>query len=378
MIRLIHTADVHIGRPFRFLGEFGRTVRAQIRETFARVLTLARDRGANVVLISGDLFDSHRADRSDIRFILDQIRGIQPIPVCLLPGTHDLLVPDSVYRALRDRPENLHLFEGEDVQTVHFQDIGLAVHARANRARRGGVPPLEGIRPHPQARYNVAMAHASIPLGHLAGDQDHDYFVSEANIQAAGVQYCALGHWHKCAEYFPGNPFRAWYCGSPETLQFEDGEDSGYALEVILDSDRTEVVPRRVGRYEWREVALEVVPEAGLAGTEGELDRLAGPDRIVRVALRGALPATAVLDPDALGERFVGRFAHLILETVGLRTRWEDFDPQTVFPAGTVGAAFVTLAQERLSQAAEGDRVFWEEVLRRGTALLAGREDVGE
>jgi DNA repair exonuclease SbcCD nuclease subunit len=54
MIRLIHTADVHIGRPFRFLGEFGRTVRAQIRETFARVLTLARDRGANVVLISGD------------------------------------------------------------------------------------------------------------------------------------------------------------------------------------------------------------------------------------------------------------------------------------------------------------------------------------
>jgi DNA repair protein SbcD/Mre11 len=378
MIRLIHTADVHIGRPFRFLGEFGRTVRAQIRETFARVLTLARDRGANVVLISGDLFDSHRADRSDIRFIMDQIRGIQPIPVCLLPGTHDLLVPDSVYRALPDHPENLHLFEGEDVQTVHFQDIGLAVHARANRARRGGVPPLQGIRPHPQARYNVAMAHASIPLGHLTGDTDHDYFVSETEIRAAGVQYCALGHWHKVAEYFAGNPFRAWYCGSPETLEFESGDGSGYALEAILDENRVEVTSHRMGRFRWRDVALDVGSLGRLEDLRGGIEHLADPEGIVRVALQGALAASASFDPLALYDDVAGRFAHLIMTLDGLRTRWEDFDPQTVFPPGTLGAAFVTLAQDRLRQPGETDRALWEEVLRRGTALLAGREDVGQ
>jgi len=378
MIRLIHTADVHIGRPFRFLGEFGRTVRAQIRETFARVLALARDRRANVVLAPGDIFDSHRPDGSDVRFVLDQIRRIRPIPVCVLPGTHDLLAPDSIYRTLRDRPENLHLFDGEDAQTVLFQDIGLAVHARANRSKRGGVPPLEAIRPHPQARHNVAMAHASIPLGHLTGDPDHDYFVSETEIRAAGVQYCALGHWHKVAEYFPGNPFRAWYCGSPETLQFEDGDASGYALEVILDENRVEVTQHRVGRFRWRHVALDVGSLGSLADLRGEIERLADPDGIVRVALQGALAASAAFDASELSDDLAGRFAHLIITLDGLRTRWEDFDPQTVFPPGTIGAAFVTLAQERLRQAGGGDRVHWEEVLRRGTALLAGREDVGK
>jgi DNA repair exonuclease SbcCD nuclease subunit len=92
------------------------------------------------------------------------------------------------------------------------------------------------------------MAQASIPLGHLTGDADHDYFVSKTEIRAAGVQYCALGHWHKVAEYFPGNPFRAWYCGSPETLQFEDGDASGFALEVVLDDVLTATDTGRLAR----------------------------------------------------------------------------------------------------------------------------------
>jgi len=377
MIRILHTADVHIGRPFRFLREFGRTVRAQIRETFARVLALARDRRADAVLVPGDLFDTHQPDVSDVRFVLDQVRRIHPIPVCVLPGTHDLLAPDSVYRTLRDRPENLHLFDGEDAQTVFFQDIGLAVHARGNRSKRGGVPPLEGIRPHPQARHNVAMAHASIPLGHLTGDPDHDCFVSEAEIRAAGVQYCALGHWHKAAEYFPGNPFCAWYCGSPETLQFEDGEASGYALEVVLDEARVEVTPHRVGRFRWRDVALDVGSLGRLQDLRGEIERLADPEGVVRVALQGALAASAAFDPSGLYDDLAGRFAHLIVTMDGLRTRWEEFDPETVFPPGTIGAAFVSLAQERLRGAGEADRALWEEVLRRGIALLGKHEDVG-
>jgi DNA repair exonuclease SbcCD nuclease subunit len=198
-----------------------------------------------------------------------------------------------------------------------------------------------------------------------------------ADIQATEVQYCALGHWHKCAEQFPGQAFRAWFCGSPETLQFEDGEDSGFALEVVLDEGRTEVVPHRVGKYRWLEVALEVVALQEPDDVRRAIEGLAAPDRIVRVLLHGALSGNAAFDPEAIRERLADRFAHLILDTESLHTRWEDFDPETVFPPGTIGAAFIGLAQERLHAAEQGDRALWEEVLRRGTALLAGREGVG-
>jgi len=377
MLRLLHTADVHLGRPFGLLGGFGRVVRQQLRTTFARVLALGRERNAAAVLIAGDLFDAERPDPSDRRFVLDEVRKVRPLPVYLLPGTHDLLGPHSVYRRLPERPDNLFVFDQEGPQTFVHEAVGLAVHARATRAARGGEPPLAGIQAAHRAPYNVAIAHASVPRADIPADPEHDALVTEAEIRRIGVQYLALGHWHKTAEYFPGNTFRAWYAGSPETLQFEDGEGSGYVLEVVLDGERVDVTPHRVGQYTWREVTVPVPPD----GTEVDLRQAilqhAGADRIVRVRLTGDIPGGAAVDAQALQEELAGRFAYLIVETGALRTRWEDFDATTVFPDGTIGAAFVRLAQARRAQAGEAERSLWDEVLRRGTALLANREDVG-
>ena len=377
MIRVVHTADVHLGATFPLLGEFGRTVRGQIRTTFVRVLTLARERGAAAVLVAGDLFDRHRPDVGDIRFVLDEIRKTRPLPVIILPGTHDLLSPDSLYRSLRDRPDNCLLIDQDGPQTVFIESTGLAIHARANRSKRGGDPPLAGLQADPRAQYNIAMAHASCARGDIGADPDHDYVITEVEVRAAGMQYLALGHWHKCAEQFPGNPCVTWYSGSPEPLQFDAGEASGYALEVVLGDHRPEVIPHPVGTYRWREIPLDAASLRGSQDVRLALEGLADPQAIVRVRLQGALPSTAAFDPETLRDELAGRFAHLLLDTAGTRTRWEDFDPERVFPPGTIGAAFVRLAQARLREAGEADRALWEEVLRRGTALLAKQEDVG-
>ena len=377
MVRLIHTADVHLGRTFKFLGEFGKTLRGQVRKTFERVVSLARERQAHALLIPGDLFDSLRPDPGDLRFALETIASVNPLPVFLLPGTHDRYAPNSVYRRLTpdERPRNLYLFD-PDHRTFYLADLGLAVHGRANEVSKGGAPPLTGIAPHPEARFNVALAHASIALPHLTEDPEHDYFVSEAEVRASGVQYLALGHWHKCAEYYLGNSFRVWYAGSPETLQFEDGDASSYVLEVILRDGAVDVRRERIGRYTWTERDLDVSGIPDRQAFERELLQLVGEDQIVRVNLKGTRSATAAVDLTAIEEAVNPQFAYFELRTQGLRTRWEDFDPTTVFPHGTVGAAFVTLAKERLAQASEGERTHWEEVLRRGTALLAGQEEV--
>jgi DNA repair exonuclease SbcCD nuclease subunit len=377
MIRLIHTGDVHLGAPFPLLGEFGRSVRAQVRTTFARVLALARDRGAAAVLVAGDLFDRHRPDVADVRFVLEEIRKLRPLPVVLLPGTHDLLSPDSLYRSLPDPPDNCLLIDQDAPQTIFLEAVGLAIHARANRAKRGGDPPLARLRPDPRYQHNVAMAHASVERGDIGADPDHDYVISEADVRAAGMQYLALGHWHKCAEQFPGLPCVTWYSGSPEPLQFDTGDASGYALEVVLGDGRPQVIPHKIGTYRWQDVSLDASSVQHLQDVRRALEGLADPQAILRVRLQGALPSTAAFDSETLRDDLAGRFAHLLLDVAGVRTRWEDFDPETVFPPGTIGAAFIALAQERLRGAGEADRALWEEVLRRGTALLAKQEDVG-
>lgn len=377
MIRIIHTADIHLGRAFKFLGDFGKTVRAQVRDTFKRIPRLARDRHADAILIPGDLFDSPRPDPLEIRLALDAIASADPIPVLVLPGTHDLFAPNSVYRRLAggERPRNLYLFD-RDHRTFYLRQLGLAIHGRANEVRQGGAPPLAGIVPHPEARFNIALAHASIALPHLMEGPDHDYFVSEADVRAAGIQYLALGHWHKCAEYFSGDSFRCWYAGSPETLQFEDGDASGYVLEVILREDAVEVRQERVGYYTWIARDLDVTAMPDRQALEREILDLAGADCIVRVSLTGARGAEAAFDIVELEEALAPQFAYFQLDARGLHTRWEDFDPTQLFPRGTAGAAFVSLAKERLAAAPEGEQAHWEEILRRGAALLAGREGV--
>jgi DNA repair exonuclease SbcCD nuclease subunit len=379
VIRLIHTADVHLGRTFKFLGDFGKVLRDQVKNTFLRVVSSARERQAHALLIPGDLFDSLRPDPADVRFALETIASVNPLPVFVLPGTHDRYAPNSVFRRLapEERPPNLYLFD-PDHRTFYLAGLGVAVHGRANEVGKGGTPPLTGIASHPEARLNVALAHASIAFPHLAEDPEHDYFVSEADVQASGVQYLALGHWHKCAEYFPGQSFRAWYAGSPETLQFEDGEGSGFVLEVVVRDGGVDVQRERVGRYTWTVRDLDVSGIPDRQALERELLQLGGKDRIVRVHLKGTRPATAAVDLAAIEEAVSSQFAYFELRSQGLRTRWEDFDPTTVFPHRTVGAAFVRLAKERLTRASEDERARWEEVLRRGTALLAGQEEVGE
>ena len=378
MIRVLHTADVHLGRKFPLLGDSGRTVRAQLRETFRAVLALGQARSVSAVLIAGDLFDASRPDASDVQFMLHAIAQIRPLPVVVLPGTHDFLTPASIWATLADAPENLHVVT-QDPWRLHIPAASLTIHGRPNRATRGGDPPLVGLAPDPQARCNVALAHASVARGDVGSDPDHDYFVSAQELDASGMQYLALGHWHTAGPQLPEAHAVAWYAGPPEPVQFPDAdaESTGVALEVQLEAGQpVQVIPHPVGHYRWCQARIDVSNCPGPEALRAAVQACAGPDVIARIQLHGTLAAAAACDPEALRDALAGQFAHLLLDATGTRTRWDTFDPATVFPPGTIGATYVRLAQAALQGAGPGEQALLAEVLRRGTALLAGREDV--
>ena len=58
MLHILHGADLHLDAPFTGLSaEQARQRRAELRELPRRLAELARARGADLVLLSGDLFD---------------------------------------------------------------------------------------------------------------------------------------------------------------------------------------------------------------------------------------------------------------------------------------------------------------------------------
>ena len=63
-LKILHTADVHLGAKFLGLGRKGEYQRTQLLQAFDDTVNLAIRERVNMMLIAGDLFDSASVSRS--------------------------------------------------------------------------------------------------------------------------------------------------------------------------------------------------------------------------------------------------------------------------------------------------------------------------
>ena len=138
---IVHSSDLHVDHDYtaRIHGGDGTA-------GLACVLAAARGVGADVVLLGGDTFDSHRLPQE----ILDRTAAViaaAGMPVVLLPGNHDPAVPEAVFRhGMLAELENLHVLGVTHDEAVEFPALGLEIWGRAHRDY-GDMVPLETIRP---------------------------------------------------------------------------------------------------------------------------------------------------------------------------------------------------------------------------------------
>jgi DNA repair exonuclease SbcCD nuclease subunit len=133
--------------------------------------------------------------------------------VIILPGNHDCLTPNSVYRrgGLAD-PANVHVLGITHDEVVELPDLDLEIWGRPH-LDHVDMSPLRDGRPRGRMRWNVATAH-----GHwVSGPQDHhrSWLIHQEEIAALDTDYIALGHWDRAVRVGEGGP-PAYYSGSPD------------------------------------------------------------------------------------------------------------------------------------------------------------------
>jgi len=370
MIKLLHTADHQLGVKFSGFGEKGRLLRQAVKESLKTTVDLALVEAVNLVLIAGDLFDSNAVSKNLVDEALAQLKRLAPIPVCILPGTHDCYDASSVYRRpeFRDIP-NIHVFTDE-ITSIAFADLDLTVYGRANLSPTGTESPLTGFEKNNETKYHVAMAHGEIAIeGKFAGDY---YPIEQKEIAASGMNYVALGHWHRYADFSQGD-VKAFYCGASETLSFEEGEDSGYVLLVSIDGPETRVEKKRVGKYLWKTANLEIEVFETEQELLQEIQKHADPNTLLRVKLSGLKPVTWDVGEERLTGELEDLFFHLEVIAGELTTSLEPIRAAD-FPETTVMGQFLRLMEKRLDGAVPDEKFVLEEALQRGFALLNGRE----
>jgi DNA repair exonuclease SbcCD nuclease subunit len=166
------------------------------------------------VLLAGDIFDHNRQPLS---LIDDTARVIADagLPVVILPGNHDPLVPESVYRrgGLAD-PNNVKVIGLTEEEVITLPEFDLEIWGRAHMDYYD-MSPLRDPRPR-STRWQIAVAHGHFEEGPLDPDRLYgSWLIQPEDIAATGADYVALGHWNRAVQVSDG-AVPAYYSGSPD------------------------------------------------------------------------------------------------------------------------------------------------------------------
>ena len=374
MVRLVHTADVHLGGGSAAFGQRAEAHQRLIREAFARCIDLAIERQADALLIAGDLFDRRLPTQRSVDFAVVQLQRLlaarPEAHVFVLPGTHDCVSEGGFWHSesLQAAGANVHRFVGPGAECVELATLGLAIHGRGQQCHEDRHEPLGGMKQR-EGLLNVALAHGSVLIPEVT-DSDSALIKLET-IQSSGMNYIALGHWHSPYGAATG-PVTAWYSGSPEILSIKHLA-AGYALVVELEAGR----PARVEQVKTGVLGVrrEGFDAAELAGEEDLANRiatLASEHVIMDVTLSGIEPPGFTLDIEHLMEELEQSFFRL-----SIKDKSELPVDITGLAEEQIAGRFVALMRERLAGALAGDeratRVA-ERALQLGVALLGGKK----
>lgn len=297
MLKLIHASDFHLDSPFSGLGpEQAALRRGEQRELLARLADLAREKRADLVLLSGDLLDSERVFRETVQALAGALAAI-PCPVFIAPGNHDFYSPASPYASL-DWPSHVHLFTSGEMEAVPLPELNCTVYGRAFTAPHQDKSPLEGF----------FAAGEGIRLGCLHGDvapQSRYGPITQEEIAASGLHYLALGHIHQGSGLQRAGDVYWAYPGCPEGRGFDElGEKGVLYLEVDETAAAAQFIPLCRRRYE--SLTVDITGRSPLEAVRSALPAETGAD-IYRLLFtgEGQAPDLAALEAE-LAPRFYG------------------------------------------------------------------------
>lgn len=258
MIKIFHTGDIHLDSPFRRMTHSERVAaRRHQREIFEKMMRYVKENGFDIVLISGDLFDSPTPSPEAEECAVKALSSLS-CPVIISPGNHDPYLRTPAYFKQK-LPENVYVFSSDEPQIFEFEELGLQVCGYAfTSSNIYEKNPLEGFELPAFEGVSLLCAHAELdtPLSRFAP-------LSKKDIARRGFAYAALGHIHKADSILREGESVIAYCGCPEGRAFDE-EDYGGAIAVAVEDGRVASAERIIfaeRRYLCRELDISGISD---------------------------------------------------------------------------------------------------------------------
>jgi len=243
-LRVLHTADVHLGSDGYGTAEEQVAHRERHRRALSRVVDRALADRVDLVLIAGDLFDHNRVPDDEVAFAAAQLARLRQ-PVVLLPGNHDVLCTGAIYdrHDIGGGAENVHVIREPDGQLVDLPELDTIVWGRAMEEHSPAYRPLAHIPGRDRRRWCLALAHGFFYEQRGRAERSSPIFADE--IRDTGWDYVALGHQHVQTDVSQG-AVSAHYAGAP-VIEWSGSEPGASVLHIDLSEQHgIRVEPRSI------------------------------------------------------------------------------------------------------------------------------------
>jgi DNA repair exonuclease SbcCD nuclease subunit len=391
MLRLLHTADVHLGARHADLGDAAAAQRERQFAAFKASVDLGVAERVDIFLIAGDLFDSNTQPKRSVERVAAELNRLADarIRTVIIPGTHDCYDRSSIYRtydletlAGSGPDDDFVTVLNPDRPFVHLPSCEVVVHGVVFPTKRAPHSPLRDLNVATgptTATWHVGLVHGALAIpGKTDGDE---VVVTKDEIAATGLDYLALGHWHSAQQGKAGTTTYA-YSGAPEPVAVnQDG--AGKVLLVTLSESgagagrNVAVEERTVGRTRFQKLDLDAATIATQPELEKAIAARGDPNLVLEVRLTGIRPDELDVNTSELEDRLKPSFLRLRVRDVSMPALSHGALPS----ADTILGAFIRDVEGRIAEleADPGDSATTEaaelrDVLRLGRLLLSGHE----
>jgi DNA repair exonuclease SbcCD nuclease subunit len=324
VLKLLHTADLHLGREHGQLDQEDRRKVARARlEVVEQILSLADQHGVDAVLWAGDIFDTPDPPEDWWRGFGEALRrrAHWTRPIVLLPGNHDPLIDGSVFEAHHQfralLPDCVQVVDRDAFEIALGSEGVLYASPCRSRAFSEDLAMSLPARVDGDQRIRVGLVHGS--TFDLEGYQTNFPIARDAPARR-GFDYLAVGDTHGFREILGEGPAPIVYPGTPEPTSFGES-DAGHVALVSLRraGARPTVVRQHVARWTWRDEIVTTLQELRRLATE-DLSRT-----VLRLRLSMEVSPTDGKEVNSLTGLLKGNLASsgragaLILDVSGLR-----------------------------------------------------------
>lgn len=373
MARVLHMADMHLGSSFasRIGQKAAQLRRSEQRAVFSKIITLAKD--CDVLLISGDLFDSENIGGETVKFIKKKFSEIPNTRVFIAAGNHDIYDRRSIYENT-DFGENVHVFS-MDGENFCIDDIKLSISGVSfGNEDGGGMCSVLDMKKH-EDYTNIAVLHGNVKTKKNPEDKYNPITLNE--IEKTGFDYIALGHVHTFSGFNTCGETVWAYPGIPEARGFDECGKSGV---ILLDINDGEI------KYDFKEVCerraheIEIVCDEELNNSESVLEliceKISAYDKkdLFKVILKGKTEDGFKINTQMIKKRLMDSvfFIDVIDNTEEARNIEADDSDMSL------RAVYIRMLKEKIDNAAsDRDRQIALMALNIGVDALDGRLNIG-